>query len=104
MIGRFAFTFVLLLLAVGFSGAQQQTLRITGVVESFDGTVLAIRSDKLGEVKVSLAANATVFGVAEAKSRNVWRRSSTGANAAALSSDAGPGVTLTISSAASANS
>ncbi|MGB8894349.1 MAG: hypothetical protein WA322_09190 [Pseudolabrys sp.] len=67
MIGRFAFTFVLLLLAVGFSGAQQQTLRITGVVESFDGTVLAIRSDKLGEVKVSLAANATVFGVAEAK-------------------------------------
>ena len=44
------------------------------------------------------------FGVAEAKSRNVWRRSSTGANAAALSSDAEPGVTLTISSAASANS
>lgn len=42
-------------------------MRITGVVESFDGTVLAIRSDKLGEVKVSLAANATVFGVAEAK-------------------------------------
>jgi hypothetical protein len=42
-------------------------LRVTGVVESFDGRVLAIMSDKLGEVKVSLAANATVFGVAEAK-------------------------------------
>ena len=67
MIGRFAFAFVLLLLEVGVSGAQQQTLRVTGVVESFDGRVLAIRSDKLGEVKVSLAANATVFGVAEAK-------------------------------------
>jgi hypothetical protein len=66
MTGRFAFAFVLLLLAVGFSGAQQ-TLRITGVVESFDGTVLAIMSDKLGEVKVSLVANATVFGMAEAK-------------------------------------
>ena len=71
MIGRFAFAFVLLLLAVGVSGAQQQTLRVTGVVESFDGTVLAIRSDKLGEVKVSLAANATVFGVAEAKLADV---------------------------------
>ncbi len=44
------------------------------------------------------------FGVAEAKSRKVWRRSSTGANAAALSSEAEPGVTLKISSAASANS
>ena len=66
MIGRFAFAFVLLLLAVSVSRAQQQTLRVTGVVESFDGSVLAIRSDKLGEVKVSLTANATVFGVAEA--------------------------------------
>lgn len=71
MIGRFAFAFVLLLLAIGVSGAQQQTLRVTGVVESFDGRVLAIRSDKLGEVKVSLAANATVFGVAEAKLADV---------------------------------
>ncbi|HEY6859946.1 MAG TPA: hypothetical protein VI358_09205 [Pseudolabrys sp.] len=71
MIGRFAFAFVLLLLAVGGSGAQQQTLRVTGVVESFDGRVLAIRSDKLGEVKVSLTANAPVFGVAEAKLADV---------------------------------
>lgn len=71
MIRRFAFAFVLLLLVVGVSGAQQQTLRVTGVVESFDGRVLAIRSDKLGEVKVSLAANATVFGVAEAKLADV---------------------------------
>ena len=71
MIGRFAFAFVLLLLVVGVSGAQQQTLRVTGVVESFDGRVLAIRSDKLGEVKVSLAASATVFGVAEAKLADV---------------------------------
>jgi hypothetical protein len=66
MIGRFSLAFVLLLFAVGGSEAQQQTLRVTGVVGSFDGHVLAIKSDKLGEVKVSLAANATVFGVAEA--------------------------------------
>jgi hypothetical protein len=71
MIGRFAFAFVALLLAVGVSGAQQQTLRVTGVVESFDGRALAIRSEKLGEVKVSLAANATVFGVAEANLADV---------------------------------
>lgn len=71
MIGRFAFAFVLLLFVVGVSGAQQQTLRVTGVVESFDGRVLAIRSDKLGEVRVSLAANATVFGVAKAKLADV---------------------------------
>ncbi|HEX9071655.1 MAG TPA: hypothetical protein VF852_06860 [Pseudolabrys sp.] len=71
MIRRFAFAFVLLLFVVGVSGAQQQTLRVTGVVESFDGRVLAIRSDKLSEVKVSLAANATVFGVAEAKLADV---------------------------------
>lgn len=71
MIRRFAFAFVLLLLVVGVSGAQQQTLRVTGVVESFDGRVLVIMSNKLGEVKVSLAANATVFGVAEAKLADV---------------------------------
>jgi hypothetical protein len=71
MIGRFAFALVLMLLGVGVSWAQQQTLRLSGVVDSFDGRVLAIRSDKLGEVKVSLVANATVFGVAEAKLADV---------------------------------
>lgn len=71
MIGRFAFALVLLLLGAGVSWAQQQTLRVSGVVDSFDGRVLAIRSDKLGEVKVSLVANATVFGVAEAKLADV---------------------------------
>ncbi|MFZ0623174.1 MAG: hypothetical protein WAM76_14380 [Pseudolabrys sp.] len=66
MIVRLTSAFVALLLAVGGACAQQQTLRVTGTVESFDGHVLAIKSDKLGEVKVNLAANATVFGVAEA--------------------------------------
>ena len=66
MIVRLTSAFVALLLAVGGARAQQQTLRVTGMVESFDGHVLAIKSDKLGEVKVNLAANATVFGVAEA--------------------------------------
>jgi hypothetical protein len=66
MIIKLTSSLAFLLLAIVGAGAQQQTVRVTGEVESFDGRVLAIRSDKLGEVKVSLAANATVFGVAEA--------------------------------------
>jgi len=66
MIVRHSCAFAFLVLATAGAGAQQQTLRVSGTVESFDGQVLAIKSDKLGEVKVNLAANATVFGVAEA--------------------------------------
>jgi hypothetical protein len=66
MIVRLTSALAFLLLAIAGAGAQQQTVRVTGEVESFDGHVLAVRSDKLGEVKISLAANAAVFGVAEA--------------------------------------
>jgi len=45
---------------------QPQTVRVSGTVESFDGRVLTIKSAKLGEVKVNLVDNATVFGVAKA--------------------------------------
>ncbi len=45
---------------------QPQTVRISGTVESFDGHVLTIKSTKLGEVKVSLVDNATIFGVVKA--------------------------------------
>jgi hypothetical protein len=81
MIVRFVLSFVLLVLAVGGSGAQQQTVRVTGEVESFDGHVLAVRSDKLGEVKVNLVANATVFGVAEATLADVKPGSDIGVGA-----------------------
>ena len=67
MFVRVTSAFVLLLLAAGGAGAQQQTLRVTGIVDSFDGQVLTIKSEKLGEVKVGLTADATVFGVAKAK-------------------------------------
>jgi hypothetical protein len=46
--------------------AQDKPVRVAGAVESFDGQVLAVKSSKLGEVKVNLTANATVFGVAKA--------------------------------------
>jgi hypothetical protein len=52
--------------AAGAWAQQPQTVRVNGTVESFDGHVLAIKSDKLGEVKVALTADATVFGVAKA--------------------------------------
>lgn len=45
---------------------QPQTVRVSGTVESFDGHVLTIKSTKLGEVKVSVVDNATIFGVAKA--------------------------------------
>ncbi len=62
-------TFVSVLLAFAASGAWAQkpkTVRVSGTIENFDGHVLAIKSDKLGEVKVSLTPDATVFGVTKA--------------------------------------
>jgi hypothetical protein len=67
MFVRAAFTLVLLLFTAGVSWAQQQTVRVVGAIEGFDGQMLSIRSDKLGDVKVSLTPDAAVFGVAEAK-------------------------------------
>jgi hypothetical protein len=67
MIARVAFASVVFALAAGAASAQQpQTVRVAGTVESFDGRVLAIKSDKLGVVKVNLTADATVFGVSKA--------------------------------------
>lgn len=43
-----------------------QTIRVNGTVESFDGQMLAIKSEKLGEVKINLTGNAAVFGVSKA--------------------------------------
>jgi hypothetical protein len=64
---RLAFVSVVLALAAGAAWAQQpQTVRVAGTVESFDGQVLAVKSTKLGEVKINLTADATVFGVTKA--------------------------------------
>jgi hypothetical protein len=67
MIGRLALSFAIFAVAAGGVQAQQpQGMRVSGTVESFDGHVLAIRSDKLGEVKINLTDGVTVFGVAKA--------------------------------------
>jgi hypothetical protein len=65
MIARIAFASSVLALACCGAWAQQ-TMRVAGTVESFDGHVLAIKSDKLGEVKVNLTGDAAVFGMTKA--------------------------------------
>jgi hypothetical protein len=58
-----------------------QTMRVNGTVESFDRNVLAIKSDKLGEVKINLTGNATVFGVSKAMLADVKPNSFIGVGA-----------------------
>jgi hypothetical protein len=66
MIARLALAFVILTLAAGGAWAQQPpTVRVAGTVESFDGHVLAIKSAKLGEVKVDLPSDLVVFAVSK---------------------------------------
>lgn len=63
--GIFA-TIIVVAAASGAFAQQPAAVRVVGAVESFDGNVLAVKSEKLGEVKVNLTADATVFGVTEA--------------------------------------
>ena len=66
MIARITFASVILVLASGAAWAQQPpSVRVAGTVESFDGHVLAIKSDKLGAVKVNLPSDLVVFAVSK---------------------------------------
>ena len=64
MIGRVALALVALVLCG--SAWAQQPVRVAGTVESFDGHVLAIKSEKLGAVSINLTDSAAVFGVSKA--------------------------------------
>jgi len=66
MFRQIALAAACLAFAVSALAQQPQTVRVSGTVESFDGHVLAIKSAKLGEVKVNLTDNAAVFGVSKA--------------------------------------
>ena len=66
MINRIALAAALTLAAAGALAQQPPAMRVSGTVESFDGKLLAIKSDKLGDVKVNLTADAAVFGVSKA--------------------------------------
>ena len=62
-------TIIVVAAAAGALAQQPAAVRVVGTVENFDGNVLAIKSEKLGEVKVNLTSDATVFGVMEAARR-----------------------------------
>jgi hypothetical protein len=96
MIARVVSTFFLLLLAAGAAWAQQQTLRVVGTVEGFDGQVLAVKSEKLGEVKVNLTADAVVFGVAKAALADVKSGSYIGVGAMPQSDGSQRAIQVTI--------
>jgi hypothetical protein len=56
------------LLAIPASGAlaqQPPTVRVNGTVESFDGHVLAVKSEKLGDVKINITGDFSVIAVAK---------------------------------------
>ena len=57
-------SFVLALSCAG--AAAQQSVRVSGAVESFDGHVLSVKSERLGDVKIDLADKTAVFGVSKA--------------------------------------
>jgi hypothetical protein len=66
MLGRFGIAVALLAFFTGVTSAQQPpSLRVVGTVEGVDGSVLSIKTDKLGVVKVTLTGDAAVFGVAK---------------------------------------
>jgi hypothetical protein len=66
LFARLAFASALIAFCGPTWAQQPPTMRVSGTVESFDGGVLAIKSMKDGEVKVSLTADAAVFGVSKA--------------------------------------
>jgi hypothetical protein len=66
MLKRIAFAAALTFAAAGALAQQPPAMRISGTVESFDGHVLAIKSEKLGQVKVTITGDAGVFGVSKA--------------------------------------
>jgi hypothetical protein len=82
MIQRIAFG-ILCGLAFGIisASADDKPVRVVGTVESFDGQMLAVKSSKLGEVKINLTADATVFGVAKATLADVKKGSYIGVGA-----------------------
>ena len=59
-------TIIVVAAAAGAFAQQSAAVRVVGAVEDFDGRVLAVKSEKLGDVKIHLTADATVFGVTEA--------------------------------------
>jgi hypothetical protein len=63
---RIALAGTCLAYAAGAFAQQPPSLRVAGTVESFDGHVLVVKSERLGEVKIGLPDKVVVFGVSKA--------------------------------------
>jgi hypothetical protein len=63
---RIALAATCLACAAGAFAQQPPSLRVAGTVESFDGHVLVVKSERLGEVKIGLPDKVVVFGVSKA--------------------------------------
>ncbi len=57
---------VVAIAATAVRAQQLPAVRVFGTVENFNGRILSVKSDKLGEVKINLTDNVTVFGVSKA--------------------------------------
>ena len=69
--------------AATFAGAAfaQQPTRIRGVIERVEGNTLTVRASEVGDAKLTLAANAQVFGIAKATLADVKVNSFVGVGA-----------------------
>jgi hypothetical protein len=82
MIWRILSAAVFLAVAICTACAQPlPTVRVSGTVENFDGRILSVKSDKLGEVKVNLTDDVKVFGVSKATLADVKQGSYVGVGA-----------------------
>ena len=52
--------------AVAVASAQQQSVRVIGVIEGMDGSILVVKTRQGGEAKVNVIDAVKVFGVAKA--------------------------------------
>jgi hypothetical protein len=57
--------FVIATQAISVASAQQPT-RIRGMIEKVDGSVLTVKAGEAGEMKVTVASNAQIYGVTKA--------------------------------------
>lgn len=78
------------------SASAQQLTRIRGTIEKVDGPVVTVFARELGEVKLALAGNAQIFGVAKATLADIKPNSFIGVGAMPQADGSQKAVQLTI--------
>jgi hypothetical protein len=77
LVGGAVATFLLM----SSASAQQTTTRVRGTIERVDGSVLTVRAGEAGEVKLTVADNAQVYGVVNATLADIKPNSYVGVGA-----------------------